>query len=621
MAPFTEDYKKFLQSPQFSKTVMLIRSIHPHRKENDLFSMTRDFAETAHHLGLKSLFDGSLEENRQLGYWRECFCEIARLEPKNLALAAKTAAKFAQNPDFQHLSDKEKALFRVGFAHAMRQGEKAGLLSDPAFLAAVEENLTTVTATPQLRPSEKFSLLADIYAATPASLPLRLPIMTAAIREFPDSGKLAAFSKALIVLYENEQHLDAAGIREKVIPAVAADNFEIERLAGDHEIKTGYYGLFGFEMKRMSNPYTPENLCELALLSKELPAVDMQRREQNRHDGIEIDGMGLIGLRDAIHREVPDVEKVIAAMVDFYDAPERLRDEKADILRETINDAADLDFYPEYTNRCVYDRETVWEDQPSGEKVIDVLRRLNQNMTAVGREIPRGTLPKLKKALEAFDAEKTPENLAAFLQQFNAHLLKNMQSGKRGIPTTDLKLILLADDMCKKFLQKRTFHDQIGDYQQPWFAEVLKFADLTYGTQSFDPTEFEAFCRQLRAAPDPKAAYILAQSRQNPKITAQSDKLKKRHTAYLQSVEASSLSLEEKEFKKAEINRLYENRQKKFWSGNLLAEISALTHFKAPQTRYEERYRDELEAKFLQNKDVAAWEVLLGLKNKGGQSL
>jgi fructosamine-3-kinase len=205
------------------------------------------------------------------------------------------------------------------------------------------------------------------------------------------------------------------------------------------------------------------------------------------------------------------------------------------------------------------------------EKVIEVLKRLENNTRLVEEAPPATSDAELNKALaEVANGENLvpSEALRLAMDIVNGKLEKMMQEKEVGIEPNMILAIAWLERQGYAILKNLSYEDQQGAYKKPWLHSILKFQELTASAQPFNAEEFNKFILKLSRAKDLKEAYKSVMNRTLRQVSDLATVYGKTNKSHISGA---------------------------LWSGNIAHELTALTDLKPATTTYGDRHKKEQE--------------------------
>jgi len=362
------------------------------------------------------------------------------------------------------------------------------------------------------------------------------------------------------------------GFETKLFPALEHKDPDVEALqiqSNRWGMQKGDFGIADFTVHAYAVEVNSKNINELLMALREIPTSNVGRLEQNRKDALSLAGT-FGALRDFIHDQRPLVREIIQAMVKYYESHDD--SELKPLLPKTGGYLAPQERQDKIYDLTNYDKEVkaTVNGQETTNKVIDILKRLEENTKIIDETPPTVTDPELNKLLQDFQREdvKPTEVLQHALERVNFLLTTAIKKKVVGIEPSMILTITWLERQGFEALQNMTYEDQQSAYTKPWLQALIKFQELTASTQPFNEEEFDKFIKKVAHTKEPREAYRLVAKRTFKNV------------ADLASVYGKT--------SKPHISGA-------LWSGNVAHEFTALTDFKPATTTYGERHKKEQE--------------------------
>lgn len=390
------------------------------------------------------------------------------------------------------------------------------------------------------------------------------------VASYPDQEVLEKFTDTTSRYTRHHGLTDdgVEGLTSKLLPAIQNQDAQIDILLKGGNIWAMHareFGVGDFLTHAYAVKVTPDNLNELMIASRTVPATSLARLEQNRLDALTMSAPFGI-LRDFIHDQRPHVNEVVSAMVHYYDTGDRSQLEQVLPKAEYFNSE---DRIQTMFNREKYDMEVQevakeWgsDDKTERRKVksIEILRRLAENTKPVPDLPPDTTDNELNKKLKTLAESKTgravpKEALKNVLDYVNDQLVRLMAKGEIGIEPNHILVLSWLERRGFEVLQNMKYEEQQGAYKQEWFASLLRFQELTTSASQVDETAFQSFLGELKNSSSVDAYKILA-------------------AHVLRNVNILARNYQTKGMTDTGV----------LWSGNITHELIGLTDFKTPET-------------------------------------
>ncbi len=363
------------------------------------------------------------------------------------------------------------------------------------------------------------------------------------------------------------------GFEEKLLPAIEHGEPQVAVLqeAGNvWGMAKGDYGIGDFTVGCYALEVSPKNINQLLMALREVPTTNVARLEQNRRDAFRTP---FGSFRDFIHDQRPLVREVVQAMVRYYETGDRADLEV--LLPKTEGYLGTQERQAQIYDLANYDKEVEADvyGKKVNEKVIDVLRRLEENTKIVDEQPPVTSNVELNQCLQDFQREdvQATQVLQRALDALNIELEEAIKNSAVGIEPNTILAIAWLERKGFEALQGLDYESQQSAYTKPWFHALLKFQELTASGQPYNAEEFNKFIAKLSRTKDLKEAY--------------------------KAVMARTLS------RVSELAKVYSKTSKShisgaLWSGNIAHELTALTDLRPATTAYGEKHKKEQEVPF-----------------------
>lgn len=315
------------------------------------------------------------------------------------------------------------------------------------------------------------------------------------------------------------------GFRQNVFPLIEQGDSEAKDIGvvNSWTIEYERFGISDFTIHCLVSEVNPKNTRDLIQAYREVPTSDFAKFEQNRKDAVELMHI-LWGGRDWIHDEVPGVHNVVAAMLDYYETQdnEDVRQEKQAAILESIakipNDYQQIigDYCFDLNNYEKPVRKLIGETYPASfsfsketEPAINVLRRLVENTRQTTLEKPHTEDEQLNALLEQLQVhpdERTGEVYVRWgqvgqLVAYTNGLLQTRQ-GELGMRPSMVRALAYIDKMATYAMRGVSDKDWRELPYDSDFKEIVKFRELTSGSDKFDAQSFEVFWKHFTRIPD-----------------------------------------------------------------------------------------------------------------------
>lgn len=392
------------------------------------------------------------------------------------------------------------------------------------------------------------------------------------VADYADRNIGAQFAET-VFSYTRNHDLTAEksrGLIDRLLPAMQNNDPQIEIILKSGNfwgMNHGDFGVGDYLCHAYASPVSAENLNELLLAARVVPATSLARLEQNRSDGLMMaKPFGI--LRDCIHDQRPYINELITAMVHYYDTNDKSQLEQAIPKVNYFNSAERIQLL---FDKEKYDME-IEERNASRKKVkpIDVLRRLAENTKPVSDFPPTTSDKELNQQLQTLEQAKingvlsNKEVLANAINYLNQELSTMMEEKVIGIEPNHIMAISWLERQATELLRNISFEDQWGAYKQDWFISLLKFHELI-GSPQYNEQEFQNYIQSLISANSPLEAYKLIGRRILENIKALAALYKKKGRTDLGAL----------------------------WSGNLTHELVGLIDLKPATTKFGQNLRAE----------------------------
>ena len=334
-------------------------------------------------------------------------------------------------------------------------------------------------------------------------------------------------------------------------------------------------GAATYAYKCYATEITPCGINDLLQMSYEVLGANQSKHEQIRKDALILNNWFP---RDPIHDSAPGVNEIIAKMVAYYDAtPENKEEALAELQKcgKRVNALGDRIY-----DLSKYDELSYMTKEPH----IDILRRINNNMSANNNEIPLTENESLNLLAESANKHEQPvlRDVVPLIKAINSEILSAMEKKQTGFSPEVVSLIAWTDRRLALAINNMDFERQLSFYKSDECKEILMFSELTHSAEkSFDKDEFEAFyTHQVKKAFDMEEAYKNIGNRQNNLLFG----LYKQYDADCERMDNTS---------NAKI--MTEARKERAGSGNTLKALQNLTIYHEPSTKVGQRAKKERE--------------------------
>lgn len=509
-------------------------------------------------------------------------CATADQAKFNQSLASQWKSKFMSEIDEptaqERVQDFQKVLIEISGSNrysrptAKKPEEFINFFN--AFSELYEHHYLVTAQRPKDELDKNFmsgATQSGLYSNNPDQIKLMLQIYKEVANYF-DRDIGAKFAEA-ISSYTRNHDLTAEKLRgliDRLLPAMQNNDPQVEILLKSGNIwgmRRGDFGVGDYLCHAYASQVSSENLNELLLAAREVPATSLAKLEQNRLDGlIMAKPFGI--LRDCIHDQRPYVNELITSMLHYYDTNDKSQLEQVIPKADYFNSAERIQLL---FNKEKYEME-VEERNKTRTKVksIDILRRLAENTKPALDAPPTTADEELKQKLQALEQEKVngvltnKEIFADAINYINQQLSTMMEEKVIGIEPNHIMAISWLERQATELLRNISFEDQRGAYKQDWFISLLKFQELI-GSPQYNEQEFQNYIQSLISANSPLEAY----------------KLIGRHI--LENIKALAVLYKQKG--RTDVGAL--------WSGNLTHELVGLIDLKPAKTKLGKDLRAE----------------------------
>lgn len=324
--------------------------------------------------------------------------------------------------------------------------------------------------------------------------------------------------------------------------------------------KKGDYGAADFLLQSLSTTATPEGIHNLLSILRDVPSTNLSVLESNRKDAIRIEDF-FRPLRIAIHDQRPGVNKVLAAMLAFYDNGDS---SKLITAMHSSGIFADKDYshWDDMFNIGSYEHEVSPDSENDNSNhllVVDILRRLEKNTRPRSDKPPISPDDQLNILLDAIYATDGHDLRAKTLKAtiyLNELLSEMYRDNTVGIDPTIIECVSWLQQKQYQVMQDLSYEDQIKASEKVWLIDFLRSHELTHNID-FNEEDFDNFIDSLANRND-KSVYISISRR----ILTQVQKLADKYAAIGKKDWVDSL-----------------------WSGNLTHELIGLVDCRKPKTK------------------------------------
>ena len=364
-------------------------------------------------------------------------------------------------------------------------------------------------------------------------------------------------------------------------------------------------GMIGYTNKVLTSQWTPRSLNEAIGILKEVPTPDMVKRETIRTKAIQLEEAEFSGLRDFLHSETIGVSELVGHMLEYYHASKggnnNAAQTAADKIKSDLRSCQSEDFASGYLDISRYERVI---DRDSGLTAVEALQIVADNVRKNNAKPPLVNDPELDGLSQRFllAGYTDPAAFGRFMEVLNNKIIQNIETQKIGISPQMVDLMFWCDKKCTNLLKDRDFEHQCGDHKSPWFKQVALFAELTNSAETgFNRKGFDAYFKHVQAQDyffDANNILIKRQRNNIFKLFQASKQACRQVGENLRRrLERSGRGSDEIDFEIEKLNGIYDQRNRRMISGNLVGEIFKLNDFKKPSTRLGERYAEEMKRK------------------------
>ncbi len=312
------------------------------------------------------------------------------------------------------------------------------------------------------------------------------------------------------------------GITQGLIPALVEKRECIKSFFDPNAFLKGFdhepdgISVNDFIFQSLTRKCKPSNFSRLIYRSKQMPAIDSVKILQNRKDGITLGReVHFNALREMIHDQKNAALPIVNAIINFYET------KNSSLLEEELNkwnarypddDISPLQEIQNYEKIFSEDKQN-----PNSPKVrtIDVLYRLQENLSFIGFEPPTTPDLQLNQALEktsanfshpSIDSLKTYEKS---LIQLNEILISSIEKKQIGIDPSYIATANWLRDRQGKIIAELPFEAIETFYTENTLKEILRLMELTANSTAYNHQDFESFATKYQNARTFKEAYKL----------------------------------------------------------------------------------------------------------------
>ncbi len=538
----------------------------------------------------------TLNKEKNSAKYMEMFGYLAKRTPEELQTAEQLLPEFENFLKNNQLNDEEKLRLKTVFPHIA--GSYHTLYHEakdfPSFTEFLEPFNNILQNLEQNTSYYSSTVIFDKYMSDYYNVELDQKMLTMKLSILSSASKQTADCRLLNNL-ENDFSIYSRVFPETIhakflenyikfiIPRAVKKNdiFGIQSnkwgCARGKGIARGV-GAATFAYKCYATNITPRGINDLLQMSYEVLGGNLEKHEKIRKDALLLNYWFP---RDPIHDSVPGINEIIDKMVAYYDAPldqkenalfllEQSR-QKVHVWKDTI---CDLQKYDEINPK-------------TNEKNIDILRRINDNMSAHNSEVVLTENEALNKLSLKVHQEKQPllQDMIPLVAALNKEMLSALENQQTGFSPEMVHLIARTDRKLARTLNQMDFEKQMEFYKSNACYEVLKFSELTHNaSETFNQKSFDEFYEQkVKGAFDMEEAYQNIASHQNHLLFGL-------YKQYDQDCHAMD------DTHNAQI--MTEARKERAGSGNTLKALQNLTLYKDASTRIGTREKQEREERF-----------------------
>ena len=604
MSDFEELYRVFIKTQPAKSAVQEVKRLHPDLSALQAAAAAQNLAELAYNLDMDAYFNPEIREGSVSRNWNNQFRALNRLQPEQLEALVAYSEIYADKVMPCAANETEDAMLRAVFAMSAR----AMVLYAPDRLRDKKLHFLMASAAQKIADNgnrltrgEKYSLamsvFTNLYQDNPAAFFNRLGMIGKAVDGLTDRKNLGKVCEEIDNIYQNEGDITpvmARGFEKYVIPVVN-EIPDFSTLSAEHDCSYGEYGLIGYTNKVLTSQWTPRSLNEAIGILKEVPTTDMVKLEEAEFSG----------LRDFLHSETSGGSELVGHMLEYYhaskDGDNSAAQTAADKIKSDLRSCQSEDFASGYLDISRYERVI---DRDSGLTAVEALQIVADNVRKNNAKPPLVNDPELDGLSQRFLLEGYTDTAAfgRFMEVLNNKIIQNIETQKIGISPQMVDLMFWCDKKCTNLLKDRDFEHQCGDHKSPWFKQVALFAELTNSAETgFNRKGFDAYFKHVQAQDNFFDANNILIKRQRNNIFKlfQASKQACRQVGenLRRRLERSGRGSDEIDFEIEKLNGIYDQRNRRMISGNLVGEIFKLNDFKKPSTRLGERYAEEMKRK------------------------
>ncbi len=309
------------------------------------------------------------------------------------------------------------------------------------------------------------------------------------------------------------------GIIKGFIPALLDEKDCVESFFDPNAFLKGFehepdgISVNDFIFQSLTRKCKPSNFSRLVYRSKEMPTIDSRKILQNRKDGILLGKkVHFNALREMIHDQKNAGLPTISAMIKFYETGDfsNLEMETAKWhIRYPDDDLSPL------INRSLYDNIFLENDNDPSSRVrtIDVLYRLQENLSFIGFEAPETPDQELNESLQKTSANFSYPSLDSVnsytksLYRLNGIFILAIQKNQIGIDPSYIAAANWLRERIGKMLGEIPFEVIETIYKEDSLKETLRLMELTANSSPYNEEEFESFVSKYQAEESFQQAY------------------------------------------------------------------------------------------------------------------
>ena len=268
-----------------------------------------------------------------------------------------------------------------------------------------------------------------------------------------------------------------------------------------------------FIFQSLTRKCKPSNLSRLVYRSKEMPAIDSRKILQNRKDGILLGKrVHFNALREMIHDQKNAGLPTVSAMIKFYETGD-ISDLDTEITKWHTR-------YPDdnlapLIDRSLYDAVFLENDKDPSSRIrtIDVLYRLQENLSFIGFEAPETPDQRLNEALQKTSANFSHPSLDSInsytksLYRLNGIFILAIQKNQIGIDPSYIAAANWLRERIGQMLGEIPFEVIEILYKEDSLKEILRLMELTANSSPYNEEEFESFVSQYQEEESFQKAY------------------------------------------------------------------------------------------------------------------